>query len=162
MNFQNIPLCSVICDKLFKKTFTRYTDNLAISINDSDAALAPLETIESKADQLIAKIKNDYILFLDDNRTPSNELAQSNQPIIITRTVADAIDVVSALGCPNGMVLDYYLMSETTDDFLDWFDHWLSVDNKLKSGFWYDVISSHSLKKVLLAQRMDSMLLLNK
>lgn len=157
MNNNNIPLCSAICDKLFKKTFTRYTDNLAISVNDSDAVLATLETAESKADQLIAKIKNDYILFLDDNRLPDDDLVQSNQPIILTRTVNDAIDVVTTLGCPNGMVLDYYLMSETTDDFLDWFDQWLSVGNRLKSGFWYSVISSHSLRKVLLAQRMDLM-----
>lgn len=160
MNNNNIPLCSAICDKLFKKTFTRYTDHLAIAINDGDSTLDPLETIDSKADHIVEKIKGDYILFLDDNRLVDDDTAQSDYPVIVTRTVANAIDAVTTLGCPNGMVLDYYLMGETTGDFLDWFSHWLMTGNKLKPGFWYKVISSHSLKKVELSQRMDTMILL--
>jgi CheY-like chemotaxis protein len=62
-----------------------------------------------------------YTLFLDDVRNPIDECYRS-EDVRVVRSSQQAIDLVSQLGLPNIMNLDYHLgdMYPTTMRFMMW------------------------------------------
>jgi hypothetical protein len=62
-----------------------------------------------------------YTLFLDDVRNPTDECHRS-EDVRIARSSQQAIDLVSLLGIPSVMMLDYHLgdMYPTTKRFIMW------------------------------------------
>lgn len=153
-----VEIGSAICYKLFGKPFTSFDDELVVYLNVEDTTLTYGQSIEDKAETLIEKVKNNYVLFLDDLRLPDDNVTTTVYTHIVTRTNNAAIETVKLLGCPNGMLLDYNLKGMTTDLFISWFNEWLLAGNKLEPGFWYDIISNNPLKKVSMRLRMDTII----
>ena len=102
---------------------------------------------EAAAQKLIDQVKSgDYQLFLDDERIPDGHETPSIGTCIVVRTCDDAIRVVTQLGCPNFMHLDYCLeYSTVSTPFVDWFIEKYTPENSgLNEDFGFNV-HSHSI-----------------
>lgn len=120
-------LAQMVGDRIRDELFGPNAENIEVWFHQSGLKYDPDKTESEVIEELKSNfVKNvlavgKYILFLDDERSPTTPHCFVADHCFVARTSEAAIEIVKRLGFPRSMRLDYYLGYEKfSTTFIEW------------------------------------------
>lgn len=135
----------------------RFSDTF-VWLNPTDSALKEKEDYQDRGFAVASAWKKEgYVLFLDDERMPFQARPSVMTSCVITRSNQDAKSVVTKLGCPKTLHLDYVLRDpEYSTEFVTWLiDEYIGEDHsKIHPDFRFEIHTASIEGRAILTKQM--------